>query len=322
MQPYDDLRLGRLDAVLQDLPIAVNYGRRDGLVFAGEPFGEGYYAIGFRKGDERLKTAVDGAIKNLLERGEMKRILDRYGLWNQSQQRLFSAAPVLAPVNPAPAEAPTSFWEQLKSSAPLLWRGTLTTVTISVLAMGLAIFLGIVIAVLRLYGPKPLAFLAAAYVEIFRGTPLLVQLFLIYYGLPTVGIQLDAFVAAILGLGLNYAAYEGENYRAGLLAIPKGQMEAALALGMNKWQALRHILLPQSFRIVIPPVTNDFIALFKDSSVISVIALVELTKAYGMMASATYNYIGFGLITAAIYFAISYPTSLFARWVENRLRVA
>jgi polar amino acid transport system substrate-binding protein len=322
VQPYDDLRLGRLDAVLQDLPIAVNYGRRDGLVFAGEPFGEGYYAIGFRKGDDRLKTAVDGAIKNLLERGELKRILDRYGLWNQSQQRLFTAAPVLAVVNPAPAVAPTSFWEQLKSSAPLLWRGTLTTVTISVLAMGLAIFLGIIIAVMRLYGPKPLAFLAAAYVEVFRGTPLLVQLFLIYYGLPTVGIQLDAFVAAILGLGLNYAAYEGENYRAGLLAIPKGQMEAALALGMNKWQALRHILLPQSFRIVIPPVTNDFIALFKDSSVISVIALVELTKAYGMMASATYNYIGFGLITAAIYFAISYPTSLFARWVENRLRVA
>lgn len=322
VQPYDDLLLGRIDAVLQDLPIAVAYGRREGLAFAGEPFGEGYYAIGFRKDDQRLKAAVDGAIKNMLENGEMKRILDKYGLWNKSQQRLFTTTSTLEVATPAPQAAPTPFWDQVKASAPLLWRGTLTTITISVLAMGLAIFLGVCLAVARLYGPKPVGFLAAAYVEIFRGTPLLVQLFLIYYGLPTIGIQLDAFVAAILGLGLNYAAYEGENYRAGLLAIPKGQMEAALALGMNRWQALRHILLPQSFRIVIPPVTNDFIALFKDSSVISVIALVELTKAYGMMASATYNYIGFGLITAAIYFAISYPTSLFARWVENRLRVA
>lgn len=322
VQPYDDLLLGRIDAVLQDLPIAVVYGKRQGLAFAGEPFGEGYYAIGFRKGDQRLKDAVDGAIKNLLESGEMKRILDHYGLWNKTQQRLFSATPALQLVTPAPAAAPTPFWVQVRNAVPLLWRGTLMTVTISVLAMILAIMLGVLLAVTRLYGPKPLRLFAATYVEVFRGTPLLVQLFLIYYGLPTVGIQLDAFVAAILGLGLNYAAYEGENYRAGLLAIPRGQMEAALALGMNRWQALRHVLLPQSFRIVIPPVTNDFIALFKDSSVISVIALVELTKAYGMMASATYNYIGFGLITAAIYFAISYPTSLFARWVEARLRIA
>jgi polar amino acid transport system substrate-binding protein len=322
VQPYDDLLLGRIDAVLQDLPIAVAYGRREGLAFAGKPFGEGYYAIAFRPGDTELKAAVDGAIKTLLETGELKAILDRYGLWNDAQRRLFTTSPALETVKPAPAAAPTTFWQQVVASAPLLARGTATTISISMAAMVLAIALGVTLAVMRLYAPKAIGFLAAAYVEIFRGTPLLVQLFLIYYGLPTIGIQLDALPAAILGLGLNYAAYEAENYRAGLLAIPKGQMEAALALGMNRWQALVNVLLPQAFRIVIPPVTNDFIALFKDSSVISVIALVELTKAYGMMASATYNYIGFGLITAAIYFAISYPTSLFARWVESRLRTA
>lgn len=317
VQPYDDLLLGRLDAVLMDTPIAAYYGKREGLVTAGRPFSEGFYAIGIRKQDKELKLAIDEAIGTLLANGELERILKGYDLWNEAQAPLFSYRP----------EAETtmgnaSFWGQLRDSWPLFLRGAAMTVTVSVLAMVLAIALGILLAVTRVYGPKPLGALAATYVEIFRGTPLLIQLFLIYYGLPTLGIQLDAFVAAVVGLGLNYAAYEAENYRAGLLAVPKGQMEAAMALGMNRWQALQHIQLPQSLRIVIPPVTNDFIALFKDSSVVSIITMVELTKVYGMLASSTYNYIGFGLVTAAIYFVISYPTSLFARWLEVRLRVA
>jgi polar amino acid transport system substrate-binding protein len=165
-----------------------------------------------------------------------------------------------------------------------------------------------------------LRWFARAYVEIFRGTPLLIQLFLIYYGLPELGIRLDAFLAGIVGLGLNYAAYEAENYRAGILAIPHGQMEAAYALGMNRAQALRHIILPQALRLVIPPVTNDFIAMFKDSSIVSVITMVELTKVYGILAMSTYDYIGLGLMTAGIYFALSYPASVFANWLESKLR--
>ena len=153
-----------------------------------------------------------------------------------------------------------------------------------------------------------------------RGTPLLIQLFLIYYGLPEIGIRLNAFLAAILGLGLNYAASEAENYRAGIQSIPLGQMEAAHALGMNRWQTLQHILLPQALRLVIPPVTNDFIAMFKDSSIVSVITMVELTKVYGMLAMSTYDYIGLGLMTAGIYFALSYPASIFAGWLERKLR--
>ena len=110
-----------------------------------------------------------------------------------------------------------------------------------------------------------------------------------------------------LGLGLNYAASESENYRAGIQAVPRGQTEAALALGMSRWQCLRQIILPQALRVVIPPVTNDFIAMFKDSSIVSVITMVELTKVYGMLAMSTYDYIGLGLMTAGIYFALSYP---------------
>ncbi|MDB5100720.1 MAG: yecS [Cyanobacteria bacterium RYN_339] len=316
VQPYEDLLLGRLDAVLLDLPIAIYYGKREGLAFAGKPFAQGVYAMGFRKEDTRFKAAIDQALGDLIASGEVKRILEKYQLYNDDQARLsksFDSKELAAPTG--------TFWDQLRSSVPLFAKGTAMTITVSFLGMALAIVLGVSLATLRVYGSKPLAWLAAAYVEVFRGTPLLVQLFLIYYGLPNVGIQLDAFVAAVVGLGLNYAAYEAENYRAGLLAVPRGQIEAAMALGMTRAQMAREVVFPQAFRIVIPPVTNDFIALFKDSSVVSVITLVELTKAYGMMASATYNYIGFGLVAAAIYFAISYPTSLFARWIEMKLKV-
>lgn len=321
VQPYEDLLLGRLDAVLQDLPIAVAYGKRPGLVFAGEPFGEGLYAIAFRPEDTRLKEAVDNAIARLIANGELKRILTRYELWNPAQAKL--TAPfdqIVADSAAVPTPPQRSFREQLRDAVPLLAKGTAMTITVSVLGMALAMGLGVALAISRVYGNRLIAFMAGTYVEIFRGTPLLIQLFLIYYGLPNLGIQLDAFVAAVVGLGLNYAAYEAENYRAGLLAIPKGQIEAALSLGLSRSQMLQHVIFPQAFRIVIPPVTNDFIALFKDSSVVSVITMVELTKAYGMLASETYNYMGFGLITAGIYFVLSYPTSLFARWLEQRMR--
>ncbi|MEB3197531.1 MAG: ABC transporter substrate-binding protein/permease [Candidatus Sericytochromatia bacterium] len=323
VQPFDDLLLGRLDAVLQDLPIAVVYGKREGLAFAGQPFGEGLYAMAFRREDQRLKQAVDAAIGRLIANGELKRILSRYELWNEAQTKL--SAPfdqIVADSAAVPVPSNRTFWQQLRDAGPLLARGTAMTITVSVLGMAMAMLLGISLALLRVYGHRALSWLAAAYVEIFRGTPLLIQLFLIYYGLPNLGIQLDAFVAAVVGLGLNYAAYEAENYRAGLLAVPRGQVEAAMALGMSRYQMLREVVVPQAIRIVIPPVTNDFIALFKDSSVVSVITMVELTKAYGMIASETYNYMAFGLVTAAIYFCLSYPTSLFARWLEVRLRPA
>src|SRR5260221_9968298 len=120
--------------------------------------------------------------------------------------------------------------------------------------MALAVVAGLVIVLVRLYGIPPLQWLAKAYVEVVRGTPLLIQLFLIYYGLPQVGIRLNACLAGVLGLGLNYAAGESENYRAGIQSIPHGQTEAALALGMNRWQTLQHVVLPQALRFVIPPV--------------------------------------------------------------------
>jgi polar amino acid transport system substrate-binding protein len=209
--------------------------------------------------------------------------------------------------------------KQYLSFVPLLLRGAFVTVEISIAAMALAVMAGLLLAVARVFGSRALAWPAVAFIEVIRGTPLLIQLFIIFYGLPSLGLRFTPFVAAVLGLGLNYAAYEAENYRAGIQSIPRGQMDAAMALGLSRAQTIRRILLPQAVRLVIPPVTNDFIALLKDSSLVSVITMVELTKVYGQLASTYYDYIGIGVLAAMIYFLMGLPVARLSRYVESRL---
>jgi len=172
---------------------------------------------------------------------------------------------------------------------------------------------------LRLYGPRLLGRLATLYVEVVRGTPLVLQLYVIFFLLPEVQISIPAFWAAVIGLAINYSAYEAEIYRAGIQAIPHGQMEAALALGMSRRLAIRRVIVPQATRLVIPPVTNDFIALFKDTAVCSVITVVELSKEYYIQARSTGAIVELGLLTALLYLAMSYPLSLIAGRLERRL---
>lgn len=316
VESFNDLKAGRIDAVLLDLPIALHYAQPDpALKLSGAPFAQGYYAIGVRRPETELLAAVNEAVLALTSDGTLERIYRKYGVWDERQQCLKDYHPEAVPRN-----QPVSTLKAWPMYLPLLLRGAVTTVELSVLSMALAIVVGMVIVLTRLYAGPPFSWLAKAYVEVIRGTPLLIQLFLIYYGLPQIGIKLHAFWAAILGLGLNYAASESENYRAGIQSIPRGQTEAALALGMGRWKTLRHIVLPQAARVVIPPVTNDFIAMFKDSSIVSVITMVELTKVYGMLANSTYDYIGLGLMTAGIYFGLSYPASILAQRLENKLR--
>src|SRR5262249_40367569 len=195
-----------------------------------------------------------------------------------------------------------------------LFKAAGITVLLSFLAMPLAMLIGLLVAVGRLYGPRWLGWLLEAYVEFLRGTPLLLQLYVIYYLLPNYHISIDAFWAGVFGLAINYSAYEAENYRAGLLAIPRGQMEAALSLGMTTWTALRRVIIPQAVRIVIPPVTNDFIALFKDTSVCSIIAVTELTGRYNQLSNNNPSAVlELGMLTAILYLLMSYPLSLLAR---------
>jgi polar amino acid transport system substrate-binding protein len=316
VESFRDLKAHRIDAVLLDLPIALYYAKPDAeLKFSGEPFAPGYYGIGVRKEDALLLAALNQAIDELARDHTLERIYRKYGVWDERQEQLKEYQPEVVVQRKS-----ISTIREWPKYLPLLLRGAVVTVGLSVVAMALAVAVGLAVVLTRLYAVAPLRWLAQAYVEVMRGTPLLIQLFLIYYGLPEIGIRLNAFFAAILGLGLNYAASEAENYRAGIQAIPKGQTEAALALGMSRWQCLRRIILPQAFRLVIPPMTNDFIAMFKDSSIVSVITMVELTKVYGMLAMSTYDYIGLGLMTAGIYFALSYPASIFANHLEKRLR--
>ncbi|MCY1001869.1 amino acid ABC transporter permease [Myxococcus sp. MISCRS1] len=211
------------------------------------------------------------------------------------------------------------------STAKLGWgqglmflQAALVTLVVSVGAMALAVPLGVGLALVRLYGPRWLSGMASFYVEVFRGTPVLLQLYVLYYGLAGV-LRLDALSAAVLGLGLNYAAYEAEVYRAGVLAVPRGQMEAALALGMSTPLALRRVVFPQAFRVALPSVTNDFIALLKDSSLVSVISVVELTKRMTITAVDVRSWLLPGALCAALYLAMSYPLSLLARRLEARL---
>ena len=229
-----------------------------------------------------------------------------------------SSSGALATDEPATSvAAPDSF---LKFFPPLLW-GAAMTLLLSVCSFALAVLVGLPIALARVYAPTPVQNIAIVYVEIMRGTPPLIQLLILYYGLPQIGLGMPAIYTAILGLGLNYAAYESEVYRAAITSVPLGQMEASLSLGMSRLQALRFVILPQALRIALPPSTNDFIALFKDSSLVSVITVVELTKTFQIFAAATYSYGQLGAMTAALYLAMSLPLAAAARRMEKSLAI-
>ena len=187
--------------------------------------------------------------------------------------------------------------------------------------MALAVACGMLLAIGRVYGAAPVRVLLTAYVEVMRGTPVLLQLFVIYYGLSSV-VRLPAFVAALLGLGLNYAAYESEIYRSALEAVPPGQLEAARILGFTEGQILRLVRGPQAFRLALAPMTNDFVALLKDSSLVSVITVVELTKETQIFAANIGSWVVPGLLCAGLYLALSLPLAQVARGLESRWKAS
>ena len=328
---YDDLALGRIDAVLLDHPAAVYYGIDPRLKNLPGQYGRMAYGAALRKGDTQRAAKVNAAIERLIKSGKLREIYERWGIWN----------PVMASAfiddRPDQHAEPSAYAAYLQARGvrlgwraklatyigyiPLLAKGAVTTIQLSLLAMAFAVMLGLTLALMRLYGPLPVRVLSSIYVEFIRGSPLLIQLFFIFYGLPTLGIKLSPFTAAVLGLAMNYGAYEAEVYRAGIQAIPHAQMEASLALGMSRWQALRHIIIPQAARVVLPPTTNDFIALLKDSSLVSVITMVELTRVYGQLAAMSYDYLGIGILTALMYVLIGLPFVRLSRWAETRLAV-
>jgi polar amino acid transport system substrate-binding protein len=314
-EPYADLVNGRTDAVLLDDIIATRYGvPKPELRVVGD-LRDGYYSIAVRPSEPDVKEALDDAIATIAASGELERILDRNHLWNERQGRLlgWSASDQAKMLGEPPPPPPLG-----SAHVVLFLKGAGITLLVSTLAMAVAIPLGLLLSLARLFGGPALARLASAYVEVYRGTPVLLQLYLLYYGLAPV-LKLGALPAAVFGLGMNYAAYEAEVYRAGIQAVPKAQLESALALGMTTRLALRRVVLPQALRHAIPNVTNDFIALLKDSSLVSVITVVELTKQMTITAIDVRSWIGPGLLCAALYFSMSYPLGMIARRLEKKL---
>lgn len=205
-------------------------------------------------------------------------------------------------------------WEVM----PYLLRGAVVTVEISLLSMALALVLGLVAALGRLSRLRPLRFLSTLYVELVRGTPLLVQLFIVYYGLPSVGIRLEPFLAGFLTLGAHYGAYLSEVYRADILAVDRGQWEAAASVGMGRGMVMREVILPQAIRTILPPVGNYFISMLKDSALVATISVTELLRAGQLRVAITFRAMDIYLMVAAIYLVMSYALSLLIGYFERR----
>jgi cystine transport system permease protein len=207
----------------------------------------------------------------------------------------------------------------LSSLGPLLMAGLRFTVPLTLLSFAFGLILGLAVAVVRLFGPAPLAAFMTFYVWIFRGTPLLVQLFLIFYGLPSVGIVLDAFPAALIGFTLNIGAYTSEIIRATIISVPKGQWDAAYSIGMSWHQVMIRTILPQAARVAVPPLSNTFIALVKDTSLAAAITVPELFQAAQRIVAVTYEPLILYVEAALIYLALSTVLSQLQVYLEGRL---
>jgi His/Glu/Gln/Arg/opine family amino acid ABC transporter permease subunit len=215
---------------------------------------------------------------------------------------------------------PTTLPQYVATWLPEMIAAAGNTLRMAVLAFVFAICLGLVLALARLSGRRVLAGAALTYVEVIRGAPALALLFLIYFGLPSLGVVLPAFLAAVIGLGMNGGAYVSEIYRAGISAVDRGQREAAQTIGMTGRQTMRYIILPQAARIVLPPIGNYAIGLLKDTSVASLIGASELTLRARDLSSEYFMPMQIYLLSGAIYFVMAAPLSAGVRYLERRLR--
>ena len=325
VHPYSDLALGRVDAVLLDQVLAERGVRRNpGLVNQDAKLAVGHYVGILAPENAALRDRINGILRQAMRDGALEAIFRRWNMWNDDQPALYARMTGSDPVTQAPGAETAVVGLSPREAAlrylPALLRAALITIALSCLAMALAVAAGVLIASGRVYGSRPVQVVLTAWVEVIRGTPLLLQLFVLYFGLAAV-VQLPAFIAALIGLGLNYAAYESEIYRGALQAVPRGQLDAARTLGFTERQILVLVRGPQAFRLALAPMTNDFVALLKDSSLVSVITVVELTKQTQIFASNIGSWVVPGAMCAAMYLVMSLPLARLARRIEKGWRV-
>jgi polar amino acid transport system substrate-binding protein len=324
VHPYSDLVIGRVDAVLLDNVLAARRQKTmQGFTIQPESVAIGHYVGVLAPEQAALRDRIDEILRRAVRDGTLERIFRTWEVWNDDQPALHAKLLAGEPVPPvigldtSSSVATVSRWEAARRYLPSLLRASVVTIVLSCLAMGLAVLIGVLIATGRVYGGRLSRLALTGYVELIRGTPILLQLFVLYYGLAE-AILLPAFAAALLGLALNYAAYESEIYRSALEAIPTGQLEAARTLGLSERQVLRLVRGPQAFRLALAPMTNDFVALLKDSSLVSVLTVLELTKQTQIFATNLGSWVLPGTLCAALYLAMSLPLAWLARRLERQ----
>jgi His/Glu/Gln/Arg/opine family amino acid ABC transporter permease subunit len=305
-----DLQNGRVDAVASDGPVLRYMIQRafPTLKTIGGEYTDERFGIVLAPGSDDLRRAINAALFKIQDSGEYAKINTTWFGAGDAQQLRQGVAP--RAFDPGLVGRTWTFF----------LRGVWITAIMAVTSLVLALPIGLMLSLARVRARRVFSVVAAAYVELMRGTPLLVQILFVYFVMPTFGVSLPAYASGVLALTLNAAAYISEVFRAGILSIDAGQMEAARSLGMTYWQAMRRIILPQTFRRVVPPLTNEGIALLKDSSLVSVIGLTELARTGQELASRYAAPLTIWPLVALLYLALTFPLTTLAERLERRWR--
>lgn len=320
-----DFEAGRLDGFVTDRLVGLHALQVRGVaaVPAGDLLYEETIAVALRQGQPGLRAAIDEALAAMKADGTYARLSTKW-----------FGRDLLAPLDGPAAEREAAPHENSEAAArpargldvsvvvdkgPFLLRGMAVTAWLTATGGALALGLGLLLALARVLGAAPLAALATLYVDFLRGTPLLIQLFALYFGAPQLGLDISPMAAGILGLGLNGAAYAAESLRGGILAVPQGQWEAARALGMGEALLLRRIVLPQAGRVALPALVGNLVALLKDSSLVSTITVVELTRQAQVAIGSSFRAVELYTAAAVLYFLLTYPLMKLGDRLEARL---
>ncbi|SDC47518.1 ABC transporter substrate-binding protein/permease [Nocardioides lianchengensis] len=308
---------GRVDAIVNDNIAVLDYLASTGsdeIKIAGDAGEEvSRQALVFRQGDEALRDEADAALRELAADGTLAEISEDYFGADVSVEND-------ADLDVAGSDSGRSRWDVVRDAAWPMLRGALVgTIPLTVISFVAGLALALALALARLSGVRLLDWPARAYVSLIRGTPLLVQLFIVFYGLGQVGLKLPSFAAACLALSLNVAGYAAEVIRASILSVPRGQFEAATTIGMDSWQTMRRIVLPQASRIAVPPLGNTLLSLIKDTALASVVLAPELFRAAQDAAALSTEYLPLYCFAALYYWVICYLVSLAQQPLERRL---
>ena len=311
------LAQGRVDATVNDNIAVLDYLATSGskkIKIAGSAGNEvSKQAFAFRKSDTKLRDQANQALAALTKDGTLARISQKYF-------RADVTVPNSGKVEVKGSDTGRSTWQVVKDTAWPMLRGTLKgTIPLTIVSFICGLVIALAAALARLSSYRMLDVPARIYISIIRGTPLLVQLFIVFFGLPEIGIDLPSFVAACLALSLNVGGYAAEIIRASILAVPRGQFEAATTIGMDYWQSMRRIVLPQASRIAVPPLSNTLLSLVKDTSLASVVLVTELLREAQVSASVSTRFMALYCLAALYYWVICYIISLGQSALERRL---